>query len=234
MKMQRLTYAIALVAGTVVVGAEVVSQKPPAEQVSNAGQVPDGAQVPDAAKDAKAPVEADDEALIDNWVRHAMPGEQHKLLGRMTGRWDMKVKYWMNAAVPAVESEGVCVRKWILGKRFVLEEFDGGNLALPFEGLAIYGYDAFEKKYTSVWVDSMSTAITTSLGACVEDCARIRFVGRHGDPWSGTKRDSRGMTRFVSEDEHVLELHEPGADGKEFKMLEITYTRATDARPPSE
>ena len=51
------------------------------------------------------------------------------------------------------------------------------------------------------------------------------FVGRHGDPWTGTKRNTHGVTRFVSDDRHVLELYEPGTDGKEFKVLEITYTK---------
>jgi len=165
------------------------------------------------------------ELLVDNWVRYAMPGEHHKLLEKMAGSWSMTIKYQMNAETPAVESQGTCERRWILGKRFLLEEFDGGSLGLPFQGLAIYGYDAFEKKYTSVWIDTMSTAITTNLGTCRESCQWIDFVGRHGDPWTGAVRSSRGGTRFVDDDHHVLELHEPDASGKEFKILEIVYAR---------
>ena len=154
-----------------------------------------------------------------------MPGEHHRVLGKLAGSWNMAVKYRMSADSPVVESKGTCERKWILGNRFVLEEFDGGSLALPFQGLAIYGYDAFDKKYTSVWVDTTNTAMTTSAGTCQEDCRVIAFVGRHGDPWSGTKKPSRGVTRFVNDDQHVLELYEPDREGKEFKVLEITYTR---------
>ena len=128
-----------------------------------------------------------------------------------------------------VQSAGTCARKWILGKRFLLEEFDGGELGLPFQALAVYGYDAFEKKYTSVWVDTMSTAITTSQGICQKQCETIAFTGQHGDPWTGTKRPSRGVTRLVNDNQHVLELYEPGADGKEFKILEIVYTRKQPA-----
>lgn len=168
----------------------------------------------------------DNETLIATFVRHAMPGTQHRLLQRMAGQWKLKVRYKMTADAPPVESEGTCTRKWILGGRFLLEEFDGGSLAVPFQGLALYGYDTFEKKYTSIWVDTTSTAITTSLGICADDCRRIQFAGRHGDPWSGTKRASRGETRFVSDAEHVLELYETGADGREYRVLDITYTRA--------
>ncbi|MCP4589358.1 MAG: DUF1579 domain-containing protein [bacterium] len=183
-----------------------------------------------AAKD-NAKAAPDNDTLIETWAQYGMPGEHHQLLGRMVGRWKLAVKYWMTAGSPMVESSGSCVREWALGRRFVVEEFDGGDLALPFQGMAIYGYDAFQQKYTSVWVDSLSTAVTTSAGVCRDTCDTIAFTGKHGDPWTGEVRDSRGVTRFVDKDTHVLELYEPGSDGKEFKMLEITYTR--DAEQPT-
>ena len=209
----RLWVGAALLAGaSLLVGSEVVSQDRGA---------PRAEKEPAATQDSGE----DSEALVDTWVRHAMPGEHHKLLGKLVGTWDMAVKYRMNAEAPVVESAGTCTRKWILGGRFVLEEFDGGNLGLPFQGLSIYGYDAFRNKYTCVWVDTTSTAVTQSLGTCRDDCAIIAFTGQHGDPWSGQMRDSRGVTRLESDDRHVLELYEPDRDGTEFKVLEIAYTR---------
>jgi hypothetical protein len=168
----------------------------------------------------------DAESMVEKMVQYAMPGERHKLLDRMAGRWKIKVEYRMSADAPVVESEGTCERKWILDGRFLLEEFDGGDLALPFKGMAIYGYDAYEQKYTSVWVDSLNTSITTNMGVCKDSCDVIEFVGTHGDAWSGTKKKTRGVTRFVSEKEHLLELHEPGADGQEYLVLKIVYSRA--------
>jgi hypothetical protein len=214
MQLRSLWCAAGLICLSAFVTSEVASQDKEAARQPQ----PPGTDQPDDRPDS--------ESLIDTWVSYAMPGEHHKLLERMAGKWDMAIKYRMSPDLPIVESEGTCTRRWILGKRFLLEEFDGGNLGLPFQGLAIYGYDSFEQKYTSVWVDTMSTAITTNLGACRETCDEIAFVGRHGDPWTGVKRHSRGVTRFVGDNEHVLELHEPDAQGREFKILEITYTRA--------
>ena len=213
MRLRMSLCAISLVGATALVTSKVASQNrdAPAE--------------PAPQKPNEPEAEADTESLVDTWARHAMPGEHHRVLARMLGSWNMAIEYRMNADAPVVTSEGTCQRKWILGKRFVLEEFDGGSLALPFQGLAIYGYDSFEGKYTSVWVDTMNTAITTSVGTCQEPCQVVDFVGRHGDPWTGTKRPSRGVTRFVNDNEHVLELYEPGSDGKEFKILQIVYTR---------
>ena len=185
-----------------------------------------GSQGRDAPQEAEPESDGSQaESLVDNWVQYALPGEHHELLEQMAGSWNMTIEYRMTSETPVVESQGTCERKWILGKRFLLEEFDGGSLGLPFQGLAIYGYDSFEKKYTSMWVDTMSTAITTNLGTCEDGCKLIKFVGRHGDPWTGTVRPSHGVTRFVDDRRHVLELHEPDSSGKEFKILEIVYTR---------
>ncbi len=215
-----LCFALALAGLAAVVTTGFASQKadPPPEPKGQAA----------TASDHKD----DSESLIETWVRYAMPTEHHKLLAKMTGKWHMAVKYRMNSETPVVESEGTCERKWILGKRFLLEEFDGGSLGLPFQGLAIYGYDAFEQKYTSIWVDTTSTAVTTSLGVCEESCDLIRFTGRHGDPWSGKKRSSHGVTRLVSDNRHVLELYEPDNSGTEFRVLEIVYTRKSSRTEP--
>jgi hypothetical protein len=107
-------------------------------------------------------------------------------------------------------------------------------LALPFRALGLYGFDAFEQKYTSAWVDTMSTAIMTNLGTYDETKHVVNFTGYYSDPWTGRKKKNRGLTRFVSNDQHVLELHVSEPDGTEYKMIEITYTRqgGTDHRAP--
>lgn len=202
-----LALAIAFAANAVFSHESGKSGQPPPKTSSN----------PDATASTESPIET--------MVRYAMPAPQHKSLGRMVGKWKTQVKYQMTADAPVVESEGSCERKWVLGNRFVLEEFDGGDLALPFRAFAFYGFDRFEEKYTSAWVDSLNTAITTYLGTCEDPCDVINFVGEHGNPWTGTKRPSRGVTRFVSENRHTVELYESGRDGREFRVLEITYTR---------
>jgi hypothetical protein len=165
------------------------------------------------------------ESKVDAWVRYAMPGKQHQLLSQMVGSWDTTVKYWMAPDGPPAESRGTCERKWILGGRFLQEEFDGGSLGLPFRGLGLYGYDRFEQKYTSVWLDTMSTAILSNLGVYDEAAKVVNFRGRYGDPWTGVKKESRGVVRFVSEREQVLEMYWQTPGGREFKLLEIGYTR---------
>ncbi|MHC4696662.1 MAG: DUF1579 family protein [Planctomycetota bacterium] len=191
-----------------------------------ASQEPKSAPPPQSREADDNESQSDADAQVESFARYAMPSAHHKILDRMVGDWKLKVKYRMSPDTPIVESEGTCRRTWILGKRFVLEEFDGGYLAMPFKGHAIYGYDSFEGKYTSAWLDTMSTAITTYLGECREECRVIAFEGLHGDPFTGSKRRSRGLTRFVNDDKHIVEIYEPDRKGKDFLILEITYTRS--------
>jgi len=190
---------------------------------------------PGAGQGGSGEPQAESESAIEVFVRHAMPSKRHRLLDRMAGQWKTAVKYWMRPDVPAVESEGTASRKWVLDGRFLHEEFDGGNLALPFRGQGFYGFDGFEQKYTSVWLDTMSTAITTYLGTYDEGQDLVNFVGRYGNPWAGQKVAGRGVMRFTGKDHHVLEMYIPTADGREFKTLEIGYTRlkTPPASPPA-
>ena len=174
---------------------------------------------------ADPPKDEDAESQIETLVRHAMRGKEHQLLDRLAGIWDTVTRYRAKPGDEPVEAKGTSTRKWILDGRFLMEEFEGGNLPLPFRGLGLFGYDAFEKKYTSAWVDSMNTSITANLGIYDKATDAVSFSGQYKDPWTGTKKPERGVTRFVNKDKHVLELYLTEPDGKEFMMLEITYTR---------
>jgi hypothetical protein len=167
----------------------------------------------------------DAEFAADTLARYAMPGPQHKLFDRMVGRWTTLTRYWPAPGAEVVEAKGASQRKWILDGRFLLEELDGGDLALPFRGVGLYGFDAFEQKYNSAWVDTMNTSIPTHLGTYDKTNDVVNFTGQYKDPWTGAKKPERGVTRFLSRDKHALEVYVSEPDGREFKMLEIVYTR---------
>ena len=218
MKLRTLLGAGILIGATVLITSEVFSR--------DAGT----ATAPAQRQGGDSGPGADVESQIETLVRYAMPGKHHRLLNQMAGSWDTVTRYWPNPVTPPVQAEGTSQRKWILGGRFLLEELDGGDLALPFRGLGLYGYDRFERKYTSAWVDSMSTAIMTNRGTYDEANRVVNFVGRYGDPWTGVKKKSRGVTRFVNDNKHVLDLYVQEADGRESKLLEIVYTRKSPER----
>jgi hypothetical protein len=64
-------------------------------------------------------------------------------------------------------------------------------------------------------------------GTCDPDGKIITMTGEASDPMSGkTNQKWRTVLRIESKDKHVFEMYGPGPDGKEFKQMEITYTRA--------
>jgi hypothetical protein len=53
----------------------------------------------------------------------------------------------------------------------------------------------------------------------------MTFTGEWDDAMAGKKSTMREVFRIVDNDKHVMEMFMPGPDGKEFRNLEITYTR---------
>jgi hypothetical protein len=68
----------------------------------------------------------------------------------------------------------------------------------------------------------MSTGLMSSVGTCQQ--GSCEFVGTNTDPMTGKAATSR-MTSKHEADREVHEMYGPGPDGKEFKMMELTYTR---------
>lgn len=179
-----------------------------------------GGPAPKASPNSKDP-----DALIETLLRHVMPTPQHKLLNPMAGRWVASIRYRMGPEAEVVETTCAAERKWVLGGRFLMEEMEGGNLVLPFRGLGLFGYDVFEQKHTSAWMDTMNTAVLFNLGTYDKTNDLVNFAGEYKDPWTGTKKKERGLLRFLGQDKHILEIHVAEPEGREFKMIEITYTR---------
>ena len=69
----------------------------------------------------------------------------------------------------------------------------------------------------------MSTAVMISTGSC-DESHTCTFTSTGTDPISGQPKTVRMVTK-MSGDNEVMEMWEPTPDGKEFKSLEITYTR---------
>ncbi len=66
----------------------------------------------------------------------------------------------------------------------------------PFSGIGYTGYDNFNKKYVSFWIDNMSTGMSTMDGKIDKD-----------------------------NDTHVFEVYDVTAYGDKKPTMQITYTR---------
>ncbi|MCI0342274.1 MAG: type II secretion system major pseudopilin GspG [Planctomycetales bacterium] len=162
------------------------------------------------------------------WMKLAQPGPHHGHLKALEGKWLVKAKATFMPGQPVEESEGKCTYKMILGGRFLQQEIDATMGGMPFQGVGLTGYDNDLKKYVGCWMDSMGTMMMTFSGTCSEEGKVLTTTSEFKDPMSGQMKKAKMVTRVVDKDKHTFEMFDVGADGKESKILELTYTR----RPP--
>jgi hypothetical protein len=95
---------------------------------------------------------------------------------------------------------------------------------MPFEGMSITGYDNMQKKYCLFWIDNTSTAFNLFSGNYDPAKKAFAYTSKWENPMGGTT-SVRMTIRVVSPDEHIQEMYMPGPDGKDYKSMEIVYTR---------
>lgn len=186
----------------------------------------DGAK--DAAKDgqkkASDMMQGMDPKQMEEMQKSMLPNEHHKMLQQFVGEWDVKTKMWMMPGAAPTESTGTASTKSEFGGRYVTMNFKGEVMGQPFEGRLVQAYNNNAKQNEAVWYDSMSTGLWFSTGSASSDGKVFTMTGTYIEP-DGSKKATREVTTFKSPDVHVSEFFETGADGKENKMMELTYTR---------
>jgi hypothetical protein len=171
------------------------------------------------------PSEEERAKMMELWTKLATPGPDHKLLEPFVGSFDVKTVMWEYAGATASESTGTSEHVWVLGGRYVQQTFHGSFMGMPFEGIGYTGYDNYRKQFIGVWMDTMGTAMLISTGTADASGKRMTFTGEWDDAMAGKKSTMREVVRIVDNDTHVMEMYMPGPDGKEYRNMEITYTR---------
>ena len=163
--------------------------------------------------------------MMDKMKEAATPGVEHEKLQSLVGSWKTVSKFWSAPDAKPEIQKGTSTSSWILGKRFVREEFSGKWNGQPFQGIGIIGYDKGKKEYTSSWLDTMSTNVMTSQGQFDASGKNLEMKTKFYCPFANAEKEAFTVTKMNSKNEHVFEMFEKSPDGKEVKMMEITYTR---------
>jgi len=175
-----------------------------------------GKQPPQMTPEQKAEMEA--------YMKAGMPGAPHQALASTAGNYDLKIRSWQAAGTPPMEETGTATRAMALDGRVLVEELSSSTMGTPFTGHGMMGYDNVTGKYWSTWNDTMSTGLMLSEGTC-DAQKTCTFTGHWNDPVKKAPVKARMTTRWTSPTVQVFEMYAPGKDGKEFKMMEITYTK---------
>lgn len=169
------------------------------------------------------PSKEDQEKMMKLWQKYMTPGDNHKYLEYFTGNWTAETTMWMAPGAPPQKSKGSVKAKMILGGRYIKSHMNGTMMGMPMEGIAITGYDNFQKKFNSFWIDTAGTGFYLSSGT-LEGKVRTE-TGLWDDFMTGGKSKVKMVTKTVDDNKFVFEMFATGPDGKEFKTMNIVYTR---------
>lgn len=163
-------------------------------------------------------------AMMQAYVAAGTPGAQHATLAAAAGDYDLAIRSWDAADAPPSEETGTATRSMILDGRVMVEHVKAQMHGQPFTGHGMTGYDNVSGKWWSTWNDSMSTGVMLSEGSCDAQGA-CTFTGSWNDPVSKGKVAARMTSHWTSPTTEQFEMYGPGADGKEYRMMEMTYTK---------
>lgn len=177
-----------------------------------------------AQPEKKADQPADHNAEMEAWQKSAQPGEHHKHIEKFAGEWDAKVSTWMAPGAEPMVSHGVMKNTMVLGGRHLTHEFKGDMMGEAFEGKGSWSYDNNAKRYVGVWMDSMSTGPMVTYGTCDAAGKVFTMIGDTAEP-GGKVSKTREVITYKDANSNTMEMFTTGPDGKEFRVMEIVYTR---------
>jgi hypothetical protein len=174
-----------------------------------------------AADDKKAG-KPDLNAMMAAMAKHGQPGEHHKALAHLAGKWKMSGKMWMDPAADPMPFAGTSERKLIMDGRFLADQVSGDE-SFPFEGKGWVGYDNHTKKLTWAWIDSSTTSIGTGEGTFDPATKTFTMTGESYDPTMGKVVKGKEVTQVKGDT--IVSTFYKNLDGKDVKGMEITYTK---------
>jgi Protein of unknown function (DUF1579) len=159
------------------------------------------------------------------WMEAGTPGEQHEFLKSMEGVWEGRFEITMEPGQPAMVSEGVVEREWVLGGRFLRETITAQSAMGDYEAIGYIGYDNIDGVYRTAWMDNMSTAIYSDTGSLNPQTNLMTFRGSYRDPVSGQLRTNVTIINMSKDGVQTFVAHETRGDGKTFVSMKGMMTR---------
>ena len=164
------------------------------------------------------------QAMMETWQAYASPNDNHAVLNPLVGTWNHVVTWWMTPDSQPEMSNGTSETKWVMDGRYLRQAVKGTSMGQPFEGMGFTGFDNGRQTYQTIWMDNMGTGMMIGEGTYDPGKKTLTDQGRFTDPFVG-QRSYRGVITFVDDVHYRYELYVADENGKEFRMMEIVYTR---------
>ena len=163
--------------------------------------------------------------MMQQMMKFGTPTAAHDWLKNYVGTWDVETKSWEQPGTEPMMSKASMTGELILGGRFVKCNFEGQMMDKPFSGMQVIGYDLFQKKYVGFWIDSMSTAFYLTTGTLDAAGRVMTETGMWPNAMTGVGEKIRIVTTQLGDGKFRFEMFMTGPDRKEFKSMELLYTR---------
>jgi len=169
---------------------------------------------------------AQSQEQMQKWMEYMNPGPMHQMLAKADGSWNEEITMWETPDGTPQKMTASCENKMILGGRYQSATSTGTFNNMPFEGHSLIGYDNIKKVFESTWIDNMGTGVTKLEGPYDPATKTITLSGKMVDPMGGKEIDVKQTFKFVDDNTQIMEMYVT-QDGKEFKNMEIKFTRKT-------
>ena len=97
------------------------------------------------------------------------------------------MKGWMKPGDKAQESTGTAEHMWVLGGRYLKQDFKGTWAGQPFEGTGYTGYDNVRQEYQTMWLDNMATGMMQVSGSFEPGTKTLKQSGHFACPMTNEK-----------------------------------------------
>jgi len=168
-----------------------------------------------------------EEAKQNDFAAMAAPVAEHEKMTPFIGTFRAEVMIWMGPGDPQ-KSTGTMTNSFVLGGRFLRQEYKGDPNDGPFPEFEGHGYCGFNKaigKYEGLWIDNASTIMQTDRGDVDDSGKRWEMIGEMAGP-DGNTFVKRSVITLEDDDRHSIEMFF-NHGGQESKAMEIRYTRNT-------
>jgi len=147
----------------------------------------------------------------------AQAGKEHKWLASHAGDYTAKMSGMMG------ESEGTNKIESVLGGLWNVTHLESSMMGQPFQGIEILGYDPQKKMFVSVWVDSMSTTLSTMEGTYDAETKKLTMKGESVGQ-DGEVGEMVNVTEYKG-DAMAFTMSMKGPDGGLMPLMTIDYAR---------
>lgn len=168
-----------------------------------------------------------DSVKMQNWQAYMTPGDMHAMMASWDGKWVDSMTMWMAPGAPPEMHVTNSEIKSLMGGRYSTATHRGNMMGMDFEGLSTMAWDNQRKVFINTWIDNFGTGISVLEGPWDEATKTINLKGKMVDPSYGDGRmtDYRQVITLIDDKTQKSEMFSMGADGKEFKNMEIVSRR---------